>query len=242
MQFLLASWTTPPPRPCGRCGNCAPVAEEPLDPAEVARAIEFVRGQPLLVDPRRQWPSGLDEVRGRIPAELQVEEGRALCLWTDGGWGTRVRAGRKAGAYADELVGAAARLVDHWAPAPAPTWVTAVPSDDRPEVATFAEALADAVGLPFVAAVTTAPRKRRRPPARTAPNRSSTCSGPSRSTVAPPGPVLLVDDTASSRWTMTVVGAACASRGPTPCSPWSWPSAEQPGTGEGLRRGPGAPR
>ncbi|HEY8057894.1 MAG TPA: RecQ family zinc-binding domain-containing protein, partial [Acidimicrobiales bacterium] len=214
MQLLLAELDDPASGPCGRCGNCVPVAEEPLDPAEVARAIEFVRGQPLLVDPRRQWPSGLDEVRGKIPADLQVDEGRALCLWTDGGWGTRVRAGCKAGAYADELVGAAARLVDNWAPAPAPTWVTAVPSDDRPEVAGFAEALADAVGLPFVAAVTTA-----RPKAAQASRENSAqqvlnvLGAFAVDGDAPPGPVLLVDDTASSRWTMTVVGAALRERG-----------------------------
>ena len=125
MELLLAELDDPTSGPCGRCGNCAPVEEDPVDPAEVARAIEFVRGQPLIVEPRRQWPSGLDQVRGRIPADHLVEEGRALCLWSDGGWGTRVRAGQKAGSYAEELVGAAARLVEQWAPAPAPQSVTA---------------------------------------------------------------------------------------------------------------------
>ena len=67
MQLLLAELDDPASGPCGRCGNCAPVVEEPVDPAEVARAIEFVRGQPLIVEPRRQWPSGMDEVRGTHP-------------------------------------------------------------------------------------------------------------------------------------------------------------------------------
>jgi ATP-dependent DNA helicase RecQ len=111
-------------------------------------------------------------------------------------------------------VGAAARLVDNWAPAPAPTWVTAVPSDDRPEVAGFAEALADAVGLPFVAAVTTA-----RPKAAQASRENSAqqvlnvLGAFAVDGDAPAGPVLLVDDTASSRWTVTVVGAALRERG-----------------------------
>ena len=214
MQLLLAELDDPASGPCGRCGNCAPVDEEPVDPAAVARAIEFVRGQPLIVEPRRQWPSGMDDVRGRIPAEELVEEGRALCLWSDGGWGTRVRAGRKAGAYAEELVGAAARLVDGWAPVPAPTWVTAVPSVDRPEVASFAEALADAIGLPFIPVVVPARAK--------APQSGRENSAQQVLNVlgafavegdVPAGPVLLVDDTASSRWTITVVGALLAEHG-----------------------------
>lgn len=207
MALLLAELDDPESGPCGRCGNCAPVVDEPLDPAEVARAIEFVRGQPLLIEPRRQWPSGLDEVRGRIPPEHQVEEGRALCLWTDGGWGTRVRAGRKAGAYAEELVAAAARLVDTWGPEPAPTWVTAVPAAERPEVAAFAEHLADALGLPFRAAV--APARAKAPQhgrENSAQQALNVIGAFGLADAVLTGPVLLVDDTAHSRWTLTVVG------------------------------------
>ena len=50
-------------------------------------------GVPL--EPRRQWPSGMDRlgvpVRGRIPAEAQADEGRALARLTDLGWGGRLR-------------------------------------------------------------------------------------------------------------------------------------------------------
>jgi len=214
MQLLLAELDDPGAGPCGRCGNCAPVVEEPLDPADVARAIEFVRGQPLLVDPRRQWPSGLDEVRGRIAADRQVEEGRALCLWADGGWGSRVRAGRKAGAYADELVIAAARLVEAWAPTPAPTWVTAVPSADRPEVAAFAEALADAVGLPFAdAVVPTRPKEAQARRENSAQQVLNVLGAFAVGGEGPSGPVLLVDDTVTSRWTLTVVGSLLREHG-----------------------------
>ena len=214
MELLLAELDDPASGPCGRCGNCTPVTEEPVDPAAVARAIEFVRGQPLIIEPRRQWPSGMDEVRGRIPADEMVEEGRALCLWGDGGWGTRVRAGQKAGAYPDELVAATARLVDGWTPVPAPTWVTAVPSTARPEVATFAGALADALGLPFAAVVV--PLRAKAPQASRENSAQQVLNLLGAFAVdgdLPSGPVLLVDDTASSRWTLTVIGALLRQHG-----------------------------
>jgi ATP-dependent DNA helicase RecQ len=204
MQVLLGELDDPVTGPCGRCGNCVPVDEEPLDPADVARAIDFVRRQPLLIEPRRQWPSGLDGVKGRIAAEQLVEEGRALCLWTDGGWGTRVRSGRKAGVYADELVGAAAHLVDQWGVGPA--WVTAVPG--RPEVGVLADDLAAALGLPYVPALVAT---RDKAPQHTRENSAQQVTNVlgafALSGEVPSGPVLLVDDTVSSRWTLTVAGA-----------------------------------
>jgi ATP-dependent DNA helicase RecQ len=204
MQALLGELDDPVTGPCGRCGNCVPVDEEPLDPADVARAIDFVRRQPLLIEPRRQWPSGLDGVKGRIAAEQLVEEGRALCLWTDGGWGTRVRSGRKAGVYADELVGAAAHLVDQWGVGPA--WVTAVPG--RPEVGVFADGLAAALGLPYVPAlVATRDKSPQHTRENSAQQVTNVLGAFALSGEVPSGPVLLVDDTVSSRWTLTVAGA-----------------------------------
>src|SRR6185503_17591344 len=78
-----------------------------------------------------------------------LQPGRALSVLNDGGWGGLVKKGLAAGEFADQLVAAAAELVGkRWRPDPPPTWVTYVPTS-RPEVAGFAERLADALGLPF---------------------------------------------------------------------------------------------
>jgi ATP-dependent DNA helicase RecQ len=78
----------------------------------------------------------------------------------------------------------------------------------RPEVETFADDLAAALGLPFVPALTAA---RDKAPQHTRENSAQQVTnvlgafafaGP-----APEGAVLLVDDTVSSRWTLTVAGA-----------------------------------
>jgi ATP-dependent DNA helicase RecQ len=121
-----------------------------------------------------------------------------------------VRSGRKAGAYADELVAAAARLVGDWGISPA--WVTAVPG--RPEVEALAEALAGALDLPHHAAVLAtgdkAPQDTRENSAQQVANvldAFAVADG------VPAGPVLLVDDTVSSRWTLTVVGTRLRAAG-----------------------------
>ena len=47
------------------------------------------------IEPRRQWPTGADKLglplRGRIPAESQYEEGRALARLTERGFAETVR-------------------------------------------------------------------------------------------------------------------------------------------------------
>jgi ATP-dependent DNA helicase RecQ len=59
------------------------------------------------------------------------------------------------GRFSDELVTAAAELIQRdWQPAPAPQWVTAVPSQHHSQLAQdFAQRLAAKLGLPFVVAL-----------------------------------------------------------------------------------------
>ena len=62
-----------------------------------------------------------------------------------------MRSGSTAEEYADALVEASAELIARrWRPDPFPTWVTCIPSTNRPDlVPGFARRLADAIGLPF---------------------------------------------------------------------------------------------
>ena len=55
------------------------------DPDTVAHALAFLRSRDVIVEPRRMWPTGLSDRKGRIKG-LQAEEGRALARGSDPGW------------------------------------------------------------------------------------------------------------------------------------------------------------
>jgi ATP-dependent DNA helicase RecQ len=214
MEFLRRQLDDPDAAPCGRCMNCT--GERPnvdVDPGLVAEAEEHLRTADLLIEPRKQWPPGFDEPRGRIPEDLRAEVGRALSVYNDGGWGRLVRRGKfETGVFDERLVEASARLIlDRWRPDPFPRWVTWAPSRERPElVPPFARALADALGLPAIEAV----RKiRDNRPQREMENstqqlRNVLGTFGVETSVVEPSPVLLVDDIVDSGWTLTVIASA----------------------------------
>ena len=146
----------------------------------------------------------------------RLEEGRALCLWGDAGWGPVVRQAWAADAgLSDELVTAAAELVESWSPEPAPAWVTCVPSRRRPGlVKSFAERLALALRLPFDPVIATAGEARPQAEMDNSAQQVRNLHG-AFALVEPPRPesVLLVDDLVDSRWTLTVVGALLGRQG-----------------------------
>lgn len=225
MEFLRRQLDDPDARPCGRCANCTGERPDPsVDRSTVERARRHLRNADLVLEPRKQWPPTLSEVAGRIPEELRLEPGRALSVYNDGGWGGLVRKGKlEDGAFADELVQASARLIRRrWRPDPFPTWVTCVPSRAHPElVPDFAHRLADALGLRLLRVME---RIRETPPQKEMENSSQQLlnvlgafevTGP-----CPREPVLLVDDIADSRWTLTVVGQALLQAGSGPVHPF----------------------
>ena len=211
------------PAPCGRCDNCTGVsAAVELDPALVAEAVQFLRASRLELEPRRQWPSGIDEAKGRIPKEEQVQTGRALGLVGDGGWGSVVEGLLRAGdvEVSEELASAAVALVRAWAPGggaavPLVTWV---PSTARPTfVESLASRLAEGLGWERQALVR---RVRPMPPQAEMANSAQQVRNVFRAfgiVDPPPGrPLLLVDDIAESRWTLTVVGGQLIRAGSGP--------------------------
>jgi ATP-dependent DNA helicase RecQ len=126
-------------------------------------------------------------------------------------------------AFPDELVDAAIRPVRAWAPEPAPTWVTCVPSTRAPElVAGFARRLADSLGFSIVEAIA---RTRPSPPPAEMANSAQQLRNVHGAFALPGGvpvdPVLLVDDVHDSRWILTVVGAALREAGVGPIHPFA---------------------
>ena len=190
------------------------------DPMLVQEAVAFLRRISLPVEPRKQWPAGglaRYGLRGSIPLERQTQQGRALCIWGDAGWGDLVRRGKyHDGRFSDELVLASARLVRDWNPQPAPTWVACVPSRRHPDlVPDFAGRLAAALNLPFESALE---KTDDRPEQKAMANsihqaRNVDGSVAIRAGSLPDGPVLLLDDMVDSRWTLTMCAWLLRSRG-----------------------------
>jgi ATP-dependent DNA helicase RecQ len=225
MEFLRLQLDDPDAAPCGRCANCTGERWD-VSPgaALVDEAKQHLRGQILAIEPRRQWPAGLDEPKGRIAPELQAEEGRALSGYGDGELGSLVaaEAGQEDPWFSDELVEASATMIrGTWRPEVA--WVTCVPSHRHVDlVPSFARRLADALDLPFVEAVRKTGENR--------PQRESLNSAQQLRNVWKvfeasgdllQGPALLVDDTVDSRWTLTVIAAALRAAGSGPVVPFA---------------------
>lgn len=182
----------------------------------------------MQIEPRKKWPEGglpAYGVRGntRIPAGGQAEPGKAFRRCGDAGWGTLVSDGKyRGGRFGDELVEACAVMVEEWSPEPAPTWVTAMPSLNHPElVPDFAKRLADLLDLPFRLALTKIgprpPQKQMNNSAQQARNVDGSL-GVSAAVILS-GPVLLVDDMVDSRWTMTIAAWLLRSAGSGPVYP-----------------------
>lgn len=177
----------------------------------VREAVEFLRRTHLPIAPRKMWPAGgmpQYGVKGNIAAGAQAQPGRTLCIWGDAGWGNLVRRGKyRDKRFADDLVGACVQMFGEWAPNPAPTWVTCVPSLRHPDlVPDFAKRLAAALGLPFHAVIV---KTDDRPEQKTMANSTQQARNIDGSLTlngepVPRGPVLLIDDMVDSRWTLAV--------------------------------------
>jgi len=188
-----------------------PALPTTADPALVQAAVAFLRRTSLPIEPRKQWPAGglpLIDQRGKIEPGYQAEQGRALCIWGDAGWGQLVRQGKyQDNRFANELVGACIELIRNWNPEPSPTWVTCIPSRRHPNlVPDFARRLAASLGLSFHAVLE---RTNERPQQKSMANSSQQARNVDGSLAIvggdiPTGPVLLIDDMVDSRWTLTI--------------------------------------
>jgi ATP-dependent DNA helicase RecQ len=233
MEYLQRSLDDDTAVPCGRCDNCAgvwyPTAVAGAAAASAAASLDRVG---VVIEPRAQWPSGADRlgvpVRGKIPAEERMLEGRALARLTDLGWGSTLRALFE-GAAADApispaMLAACTRVLGEWGWDERPVAVVALPSRRHPLlVDSVARGLAAAGRLPYLGALELA---------NGGPN-----GGPGGNSVyrlagvwerfgtgglvLPDGPVLLVDDLVDSRWTLTVAARALRLAGASTVLPFA---------------------
>jgi ATP-dependent DNA helicase RecQ len=215
LQYLRTSLDDDTATPCGRCDRCTtPRWNRELDQTLVAGARQLLRSGDVEIEPRRQWPTGLGEPKGRIPADRQPSTGRSLARLGDGGWGPVVErlVAEGSGELPDALVPAIAGVLKRWDWPARPTWICPVPSRRR---AGLIDAVCDELGRigklpvhrPLVDEAPTGYQSEMANSAHQLMNvwtrfRVDPSLLPDRDTLA--GPVLLVDDEADSRWTITV--------------------------------------
>ncbi|MGP9582105.1 RecQ family ATP-dependent DNA helicase [Brachybacterium sp. AOP35-5H-19] len=198
------------------------------------------------VAPRAQWPQGLDRLgvvdengrtpRGNIPAGLRAEEGRALARSSDLGWAALLRQvlrtdeeGRPVDSEVPEALGR--RIVEvlaAWDWEQRPAAVVAVPSLTRPHlVSSLAAGIASVGRLADLGQLGLAPGAA---PLRAGGNSAFRLADlwdrfvvneelQQQLEAQEGAPLLLVDDTISSRWTMTVAARALRRAGSGPVLP-----------------------
>lgn len=244
LRFLRDSLDDAEATDCGRCDRCLGADggnrwQRDPEPMLIGRAYELLRSADLVIEPRKQWPSGLGKPKGRIPPDRQVLPGRALARVGDGGWHLVVEqaiadavAGR-APQLEEDVLSAIAGILKRWDWEQRPTWICPMPSRRRgPLVDEVAERLGSLGKLPIHRALVEVDRSDGPEPGFQADQANSAHQVgnvwdrfavdsealPTGDVLA--GPVLLVDDEADSRWTLTVAGHLLTGTGCLPVLPF----------------------
>ncbi|MET0992111.1 MAG: helicase-related protein, partial [Lacisediminihabitans sp.] len=220
MEYLQRSLDDATATPCGRCDNCAGVwypSDVATDAAQTAAdSLERVG---VALEPRAQWPAGADRlgvsVKGNITPAERMLEGRALARLTDLGWGNTLRAtfapNTPDAPASAAMLAACVRVLAEWSWETRPVGVVSMPSVKHPLlVDSVAQELSRVGRLPLLGAldlVDDAPSESGGNSAYrlgSVWNRFSVGPQLAQALSEVAGPVLLVDDLADSRWTLTV--------------------------------------
>jgi ATP-dependent DNA helicase RecQ len=223
MRFIAEELDDPQPvERCGRCKNCTGAASKfQPDVQTIERAQRYLRGGKALVfAPRKRWPVKLPGKKNTVIEDVN-EPGVALTNYYEDGWGQIVKIGRAQDTYGEELVDAAAEVISgHWQRLP--EIIVAVPSLRRPTlVPGFAQRLAFALNLPYL---TVLQHLKQHPPQTDMHNsyqqmmNVNACFGVTAPLAGES--LLLVDDIADSKWTLTVLGALLQEHGSGPVFPF----------------------
>ncbi len=230
MLFLRRQLDDPQAQPCGRCDRCAGPWYPARVSAQAAATARATLARPGVdVEPRTLWPTGMRErgvpATGKIAAGERTEPGRAIARLSDLGWGSQLRALLCADALDapvdDVIVGAMVEVLTHWQWEQRPACVVAMPSRTRPQlVRSMAERLAAIGRLTLAGQLAYAGDG---PLGSRGGNSAFRLAGVWDRITVPAdvagvvrvagGPVLLVDDLADSRWTLTVAGRALRQAG-----------------------------
>lgn len=220
MAFLQRTLDDETAVPCGKCDRCASpwyATDVPDNVVGAARTRLARVGVDL--DPRAQWPTGMEHlgvpVKGKIPTDESLTRGRVLARLSDLGWGQRLRQVLREDAPATpELLRACVGVLAEWDWSQRPAGIVAMPSRSHPQlVQSLAAGLAEIGRLPLLG---TLDLEHGGPTGEPGGNSAFRLAGVwerivvgrdlGQTLAEVRGPVLLVDDLVSSRWTLTVAG------------------------------------
>ena len=239
MEFLQRALDDDTAAPCGRCDVCAGTwFPDTVPDAALQSARDQLQRVGVDLEPRSQWPTGMSRLgvplAGRIPPAEAALPGRALARLTDLGWGQRLREVlREDGPASPELLKACVGVLHDWGWAERPTGVIALPSRSHPHlVSSLARGLGEIGRLPLIGTLDLVDGG----PVGAAGGNSAfrlagvwgrvAVSAELAATIAStPGPVLLVDDVADSRWTITVAAQALRQAGAEAVLPFTLATA-----------------
>jgi len=218
MEFLQQALDDDTAAPCGRCDRCTgPWFDTTIPDAAVLTTRERLQRVGVEIEPRGQWPTAMSRLgvplSGKIGAADAMAPGRALARLTDLGWGQRLREVLRDDAPASpELLRACVGVLRDWGWSQRPVGVVALPSRRRPAlVGSVAQGLAEIGRLPFLGTLDLVDGGPTGEPGGNSAFRLAGVWGrfqvgpePAEALRAAAGPILLVDDVADSRWTLTV--------------------------------------
>jgi ATP-dependent DNA helicase RecQ len=225
MEYLQRALDDETATRCGRCDTCAgawyPTSVSTDAAASAQASLERVGAA---IEPRAQWPTGAAslgvDVRGNIPAGERAAQGRALARLTDLGWGGALRELFAPGAAdapaTPAMLQACVRVLAEWDWAERPAAVVSVPSRRHPLlVDSVARTISELGRLPWLGSLDAAGLPEGEPAGNSAYRlaqvwgRFSVGDELAAALRQLDGrPVLLVDDLADSRWTLTVATRA----------------------------------
>jgi ATP-dependent DNA helicase RecQ len=222
MEFLRRQLDDPGAAPCGRCDNCAaPSYDATVSPDALSAARARLDRPGVVIEPRALWPTAMAALdvplSGKIPADEQASAGRALGRLSDIGWGGRLRSlldpAVPDGPVPDEVFAGVVRVLAGWGWERRPDAVVSVPSRTRSElVRSLAETIGRVGRLPYLGSV----QRTRHVGTGGRANSAQRLAALHDAFALPPElaarlsdiddpVVLLVDDRADTRWTLTIV-------------------------------------
>jgi ATP-dependent DNA helicase RecQ len=233
MEYLQRTLDDETAVPCGRCDNCAgtwyPTEIASAATEQASATLERV-GVPI--EPRAQWPVGAARlgvaVKGNIPAGERMLQGRALARLTDLGWGNTLHTvfapSTPDAPASPALLAACVRVLADWGWDERPIAVVSMPSRRHPLlVDSIARGLASAGRLDYLGALELVGAG---PTGEPGGNSAYRLAGVWSAFAVgalqlPAGPVLLVDDLADSRWTLTVASRLLLKAGASSVLPFA---------------------